>query len=288
MPLVDKPAATTGCGHIGAVNRAMAVGAAVGHREAGSVVVADVALQAQRGLADRQQVGVWRSMGRVAAEAVFRYRRMLVSEGTAILCVAAQAKLVHVRRAQVMSRSSSVRVVAIGTTHFAFAQRVVVRHAHLRTLRLMTAQTSFVRHRARLNEDVGLRRDEVSILCIAGRCVEGGIAVPHNLHRVGMNLVAIDAANLVRSVRAACPVPGALVSSVATQADAVRVCCGALLKGDNFGGVSSAIDVEAAIAVALLASHALLRVIRMLKILSDIRVAGGAGCGANRLGARNL
>jgi len=98
LSLVDEsPASARSC-NIGAVNRAMAVCTAIGNWQPGPVVVACMALQAQRRLADREEIGVRRSMKGVATQTIFRHWRMLVGKRSAILCVAAQTKFVHVSR----------------------------------------------------------------------------------------------------------------------------------------------------------------------------------------------
>ena len=91
-PLVDESASTAGRGDIRAVNRAVAVSAAIRHGQAGSVVVARMALQAQGRFAQRQQVRVRRSVSFVAIQATFRDGRMLVGEWPAILRMAAQTE----------------------------------------------------------------------------------------------------------------------------------------------------------------------------------------------------
>jgi len=83
-------------------------------------------------------------MGVVASHAVFRDRRMLISERPAILCMAAQAELIYVRRLQIVSRRPAMGVMAIHTAHLAFTHRVVIWHAHLRSLCRMTFQASVV------------------------------------------------------------------------------------------------------------------------------------------------
>jgi hypothetical protein len=70
---------------------------------------------------------------------------------------------------------------------------------------------------------------------------------------------------------------------MAVQAYTVCIRRGSLLKQHDLGSVPTALDVQTAIAVAIFALDPLLGVVRVLGILSDIRVAGGAGCGSNRL-----
>ena len=82
--------------------------------------------------------------------------------------------------------------------------------------------------------------------------------------------MAIHATNFVGSVRPCHPVANFLIPRVTTQADAVSVRGGTISKGDDFGNVPAALHVQAAGTVALLAFHALLGMIRMPKILSDV------------------
>ena len=89
--------------------------------------------------------------------------------------------------------------------------------------------------------------------------------------------MTIDAANSVCRMHAAGPVPRALVLCMATQANAVGLICGLLSGGDDLRDVSTSIEMKAAIAVALLALHTLLCVVRMLEVLGDLCMAGGAG-----------
>src|ERR1035441_6745175 len=104
--------------------------------------MAGVTLQAQCGQAHRQQVGIGRAMGVVTVQAVFRDRGMLVGEGTAILSMATQTELIHVRGAQVFARGSAMRIVAVGTAHLPFPQRVVIRQTHFSALALVTDRKS--------------------------------------------------------------------------------------------------------------------------------------------------
>jgi hypothetical protein len=46
---------------------------------------------------------------------------MLIRKWTAILSVALQAKLISVRRPQIVSCDSAMGIMAIGTTHLSFA-----------------------------------------------------------------------------------------------------------------------------------------------------------------------
>src|ERR1019366_10345386 len=89
----------------------------------------------------------------------FRDRGMLVGEGTAILSMATQTELIHVRGAQVFARGSAMRIVAVGTAHLPFPQRVVIRQTHFSALALVTAQASIVALPARLHEGFAFRHE---------------------------------------------------------------------------------------------------------------------------------
>jgi hypothetical protein len=84
------------------------------------------------------------------------------------------------------------------------------------------------------------------------------------------------------------PVPGALVLRVTAQADTIGFRSRELLRREDLRGIASTIDVKTAIAVALLALHALLRVIRMLEVFGHVRVTGGACIRADWLCTHNL
>jgi hypothetical protein len=116
----------------------MAVGAAVRNWQTGAVVVATMALQAQGWLARIQQIGIRRTMWHVAQHAILAYRWVLVRKRSAILCVAAEAKLVKVCIAQVLSGCASMRVMAINAGNFPFTIGVMIGQTALGSLCLMT------------------------------------------------------------------------------------------------------------------------------------------------------
>ena len=187
-----------------------------------------------------------------------------------------------------MSSCPTVRVVAIAAGHLSFAQRMVIRHAQLRILSLVAAKASVVRYRSALDKEISLRGNEIHIPGAVRRRVESSAALVGRLDRGSMDLVAINAANSICGVYSSCPMPGALILCVTAQAYAVCVCGGALPERDNFGGVTPAIDMKAAISVALLALDTLLRVISMLEVFGNLRMAGGASLRSDRLGAWDI
>lgn len=68
----------------------------------------------------------------------------------------AQAELIRIGHAEIVPGIAAVRIVTICAAHLALAQRVMVRHAQLRTLGLMTAEACIVHCRARLYEYIRL------------------------------------------------------------------------------------------------------------------------------------
>src|SRR5438270_5904671 len=96
-------------------------------------------------------------MSRVTDHAVLGHRGMLISKRPAILCMAAKAKLIGARRAQVVTAHAAVRIVTVGATHLALAQRVMIGQAHFPTLGLMTLQTSVIGLPLRLNKRLRFR-----------------------------------------------------------------------------------------------------------------------------------
>ena len=159
VALVDEPATTAGSGDIGAVNRAMAVSATIGNRQTGAVMVATMALQAQGRLAHIQQIGVRRTMWHVAQHAILAYRWVLVRKRSAILCVAAETKLVQICIAQVLSGCASMRVMAIDASQLSFTIGVMVGQTTLGSLCLMTPQTVLNRLSAGLEGDATFRSE---------------------------------------------------------------------------------------------------------------------------------
>ena len=157
-PFIHEPAAAARGRNVGAVNRSVTVRAAVGQWQARPVMVAGMALQAQRRLAHRQQVRVGRPMGRVAQHAVFRHRGMLISVRPAILRMAAEAELVHVRGSQIVATRPAMGIVAIHAANLALAQRVMIRHAKLRALGRVTLQAGVVGFPHRPHDHIGFGR----------------------------------------------------------------------------------------------------------------------------------
>src|SRR6266571_2046416 len=86
--LVDELASAGGGRYVTTMNCVMAVGTPVYQRETRSVVVRRMTLQAESGLAQRQQVLVRRTVRRVTFQAVLGDRWMLKREGALKLSVA--------------------------------------------------------------------------------------------------------------------------------------------------------------------------------------------------------
>ena len=136
-------------------------------------------------------------MNGVADQAVFRHRRMLVSKRPAILRMAAQAELIHVRRQKIVPRRPAMRIMTILTAHLAFAQRVMIRHAELGTLALVTLDASVVGLGPGPQYHVGLRRHRARNESSLSRRIEAGPALGCSRWCVVMALVTIDAANMI-------------------------------------------------------------------------------------------
>jgi uncharacterized membrane protein YgdD (TMEM256/DUF423 family) len=100
--------------------------------------------------------------------------------------------------------------------------------------------------------------------------------------------MAVGAANLVGGVTACHPVANACVRYVATQASTVRVRRGPLAERDDLRDVATALNVQAARTVALLALNPLLSMEGVPKILGCIFVTGRALFASHRLRAWDL
>lgn len=207
---------------------------------------------------------------------------MLIGKGPAILGMTLQAKLIDVRRPQIVSGRAAMRIVTIRAAHLSFAQRVMVRQAHFTALRLVTFQASIVGLPPWLYECFRFRYKVLDVGDPSGsRHVDESVRSDSVLG-VGVRLMTIDAANPVGGMGASHPVAEFLITCVAAKANAISLHSRTLAERNDLSNVSAAIHVQAARAVTLLALYALLRVKGMPEILSDVRVAGGAGFGANR------
>ncbi len=286
---VYKPAAATGRGCIRTVNRSVAVRTTVGQWQGRAIVMPGMALQAQRRFTHAQQIGVGRSVGRVAAHAVLGHRRMLVSERSAILRVATEAQLVRRRGAQIVARRSTMWVVAVRTTHFSFAQRVVVGQAHLSALGLVTSEAGIIGLPAGLHDRLRLRHETFHMADTRRRRhIETRVTLCFTFYGVVVSLVAFGTTKMVGSVRSCHPVAQVRITRMATEADPVRVVWRPLPERNDLRHIAAAVNMQASRAVALLAFHSLLGMKGMLVILGDLRVARGTHFGARLLGAGNL
>jgi hypothetical protein len=203
--------------------------------------------------------------------------------------MAAKAKLIRACRPQVVAPHPAVRIVAVGAAHFALTQRVMIRQAHFPALGLMALQAGIISLPLRLNKRLGFR-DEIFYSRNVARThqIETHVRRGVLLISIIVSLMTVYAANLVRGMRPGHPVADSFVASMATQASAVSVCRGTLTESDDFADISSAIYVQAAGTVTLLAFHALLRMKRMAEVLGYVFVTGGANLGSNRFRAGNL
>ena len=135
---------------IGSVDVGVAVGAATvevldgtqGLRLSG-VAAAVVAIVAHARHAHFQQLRIVAAVRFVAIGAVFEHRRVLPEEGTAAFGVTAQAVLINGALNKLAGIRRTVRIVATGASHFAFAIRHVRGALQLRATHLVALQTEF-------------------------------------------------------------------------------------------------------------------------------------------------
>jgi len=228
-------------------------------------------------------------MGAVTVHAIFRDRGVLVGKRSAILRMATQTELIHIRRPQVVAGRSAMRIVAVGTAHLSFPQRVVIRQAHFSALALVTAQASIVALPSRLHNCFAFRH-EVLYGGYAARThhVDHRLGFGPGFGSVGVRLVAINAADFVRSMRAGHPVPDFGILSMTTEAHAIRICGGSVGEGNNLRNIPAALDVQAARTMACFAIKTLLSMKGMPEIGGDIGVACRADLSTDRRGAWNL
>jgi hypothetical protein len=95
--------------------------------------------------------------------------------------------------------------------------------------------------------------------------------------------MTVGAADTVRRMNSALPVSRTFVLGMAGQTCAVRISGGTLLESKDLGSVSSTVYVQTSVTMTIFTLDPLLGVVRMLEILCDICVAGGAGFGSNPL-----
>ena len=91
----------------------------------------DVALLAEPGHADLQQLRACGTMRVMAVGAIFHHRRMLPQEGPAPFRMTLVAGLVDRAFDQQLGIGSSVRIMAIGASDLPFPERHVSRALHL-------------------------------------------------------------------------------------------------------------------------------------------------------------
>jgi hypothetical protein len=201
----------------------------------------------------------------------------------------AQTELIHVRCPQVVTGRSAMRIVAVGTAHLSFPQWVVIRQAHFSALALVTAQASIIALPSRLHNCFAFRH-EVLYGGYAARShhVEHRLGFVPGFGSVGVSLMAINAADLIRRMSAGHPVPDFGILCMTTEAHAIRICGGSVGERNNLRNIPAALDVQAARTVACFAIKTLLSMKGMPEIGGDIGVACRAGLGTDRRGAWNL
>lgn len=94
-----------------------------------TVVVSGMALEAEKGLAHLEEMGVHGSVRRMAFQAVLGHRGVLVREGSLVLCMTLEAELIPVRP-EVVSGPPAVRIVAVRATHLGFTDGVAKGEIH--------------------------------------------------------------------------------------------------------------------------------------------------------------
>src|ERR1700687_6360831 len=163
-------------------------------------------------------------MGGVTSHAVFCDWGVLVGKRPAILRMTAQAELIHVRCPQVVTTGATMRVVAVCTAHLSFTQRVVVGQAQFSALALVTFQASIIGLPPLLHDDFAFR-DQVlhSRRATRSHHVKARLGFRPSFAAVVVSLMAVNAADLVRSVRTCHPVPDSCIPGVTTQADTIRL-----------------------------------------------------------------
>lgn len=182
----------------------MAVGAAVGNRQASAIVVSGMTLQTQSWLTNVKKIRVRRTVSTVASHAVFRDRGMLIGKRSPILRMATQAELIRICRAQIVSGGPSMWIVAIGATHLPFAQRMMVRQTHLAALRLVAPQAGIIGLPAWLHDRLGFWNHALYVFDSAWTgnvSDEAEARVRFALCVISVRLMAINTADSIRGVR---------------------------------------------------------------------------------------
>ncbi len=182
-----------------------------------------MALQTEHRLAHGQQTAIHGAMRRVALGAVFHHRSVLISEWTLELRVALQAKLIDVVCPQILPGRAAMRIMAIGAGHFPFPNRVVIGQVRLRGLSAMAVRAFRVLFLE--GSGLGLRR---------------------------VDLVAVDAFDIVSTMRSQLPVLQFIIPCVAAQAYAVGLLRSLLAKIDDFF-VARAGRMQTSVAMAVFA-----------------------------------
>lgn len=133
------------------MNCVVAIGTTVHQGQARTVVVRRMALQAERRLAHRQHILVWRTMGGVTLKAALVYRSVLECERSLIFGVAGETEFVGVGDLQIVTRAPAMRIMTIDARHLRFPNRMVVRQICLGILLLVTPHAVVIHLPTRLN-----------------------------------------------------------------------------------------------------------------------------------------
>lgn len=156
---VDESTATAGSGDIGAMDGAVAIGAAVRQRQTCSVMVSSMALQTEGRFVEDQQSGVGRAVDDVTEQAVFGDGRVLIGIRSAILGMAIQTQGIDVGASdfEIAAIGTTVGIVTVDAAHLSFAEGMVVRHAHLGDLGRVAFEAGFVGLPHGANDVIGFR-----------------------------------------------------------------------------------------------------------------------------------
>lgn len=198
---------------------------------------------------------------------------MLVHVGAAVLGVAAQAKLIYVGNSQVLPRRAAMGIVAVRAGDLSFLQRMVIRQAHLRALRLMALQARLVDLPPRREPHRAFRLQSLRERNATGsRGVESQASGSSSLGCLGVNLMTFGASDVFRRVCSSHPVADRCILHMATQANAVGPLGRTRAKADDFGNVSAPFHVQASGTVAILAFDPLQGVKGMPEIAGNVTV----------------
>jgi len=179
--------------------------------------------------------------------------------------------------------------MAIDAGDLSLAIRVMIGQTSLCPLGLVALQAGFVGLRAWLDRYAAFGTDLLDhSRASAGRGVQGPGSFRGGLKGLRMYLMAIGAADVVHVVRTVGPMPYLRILGMASETDAVGIRRRPLMETDDLALVAAAINVKAAVTVAVFALQPLLGVIRVAKSCGVLRVTVSAGVCADSRRAGDL